>query len=455
MNNISFISTMECKENHWYSLPTDLRDDGIQLLEKAVSVCNRRLVSADALSEKLPIQLDLYRRRIRFSGISGFLNLGSVSVTIRPKFMGEEEHWVSRLSNALVLSNRPGRLIILPGTLSSKLLPSRFVDPFAHLFARSLLKALDSHPLLAYQRINRDLSFVRGRIYLHKQLIKLPNRQHKVSCSFSEFTKNNEYIHLLRWAIIVFQRIALTRETQISLSAALDRLPQVENCEFFQFSMLKPLPPGMSIYREPFELALELLRAHRRSVSSIKTNKRICGAVAIMHECFEAIVSYLYRRISSRIGIKTLAQSTWKLVERSGPGLGNGSLCVRPDDILFCSVTVRPILVSDSKYVGRIGTEAQAKKHKLDAGNFYQVICSCIAAGTRSGLIVQPFIEDLDENVPKFERWETTDSLQIAPISIGVLRLDFRVLNLPNGFRMLEEQLETGVRNMVVLPERI
>jgi len=116
---------------------------------------------------------------------------------------------------------------------------------------------------------------------------------------------------------------------------------------------------------------------------------------------------------------------------------------------------MRPILVSDSKYVGRIGTEAQTKKHKLDAGNFYQVVCSCISAGTRAGLIVQPFTEDLDEKVPQFERWETSVGLQKGTISIGVLRLDFRVLNLPNGLRLLEQQLETGVRNMSVLPEGI
>lgn len=454
MNSHSLISTMECKENHWYSLPPELRDDGIQFLEKAVSVCNRLIVSADALSDKLPIQLDPYRRQIRFCGISGFLNLGPVSVTIRPKFMGEE-HWFSRLSNALVLSSGTGRMVILPGTLSAAWLTSRFVDPFARLFALSLLKALESHPLLAYQRIDRELSFVRGRILLHKQLIKSPTRQHKVSCAFSEFTKNNEYIHLLRWAVIEFQRLARTRETKISLKAALDRLPQVESSDSFRFPMLRPLPPGMSIYREPFELAQEFLRARRRSVSYIKSDKRICGVVAVMHECYEAIVSYLYRRVSSRIGIKTQAQSTWEFVKRFGPGLGNGSRCVRPDDILFCSESMCPILVSDSKYVGRLGTEAQTKKHKLDAENFYQVVCSCISTGTRAGLIVQPFTEDLDEKVPQFERWETSVGLQKGTISIGVLRLDFRVLNSPDGLRLLERQIEAGVRNMSVLPEGI
>ena len=454
MNNHSSVSTMECKENHWHSLPQELQEDGIHLLEKAVSVCNRRLVSTNALSENLPIQLDPYRRQIRFSGISGFLNLGPVFVTIRPKFMGEN-HWVSRLSNALVLSGGPGRMVILPGTLSAAWLTSRFVDPFARLFVQSLLKALESHPLLAYHRIEGELSFVRGRILLHKQLIKSPTRQHEVSCSFSEFTNNNEYIHLLRWAVIEFQRLARARETQLALKAALDRLPQVESSDSFRFPTLRPLPPGMSIYREPFELAQELLRARRRSVSTIKSDKKICGVIAIMHECYEAMVSYLYRRISSRLGIKTLAQSTWEFVKRSGPGLGYRRRYVRPDDILYCSESMLPILVSDSKYVGRIGTEAQTKKHKLDAGNFYQVVCTCMSAGTRAGLIVQPFTEDLEEKVPQFERWETSVGFQKGIISIGVLRLDFRVLNLPNGLRLLEQQLETGVRNMSVLPEGI
>jgi len=445
---------MECRENLWYPLPPAVVDAGMTLLEKAVSVCNRRLVSADELSEKVPIQLDPYRKQIRFSGISGFLSLGPLSVTIRPKFMAEDQ-WVPRLNNALVLGGGPGRMVILPGTLSSAWLNSRFVDPFARLYARSLLAALENHPLLAYRRLERELPFVRGRILFEKQLVKSPARQHTVSCSFSEFTKDNEYLHLLRWAALEFQRLARTRETRVALKVALERLPQTGTGDSFHFPLLRPLPPGMSVYLESFELAQELARARRRSASSYKSDKRICGVVAIMHACYEAMVSFLYRRVCSRLGVGTMAQNTYKFVRRSGPGLGDGTRYVRPDDIVYRADSQLPILVSDSKYVGRVGSETRGTKHKLDAANFYQVVCSCFSAGTMAGLIVQPFTEDLDEKVPYFERWEANVGFQESLLSIGVLRLDFRVLSESNGLRLLEQQLETGIRNMAVLPQGI
>ena len=162
--------------------------EAIKNIEKAISVCNRRIVSAGDYSENLPIYFNSYRREIRFSGISGFLSLGPATFTIRPKFMADGL-WTPRLNNTLLLGGRHSRIVLFPGTLSANWLNSRFIDPFARLFTRSLLLALESHPLLAYRRIEKDLTFIRGRILPEKQLAKSLGRQHKVSCSFSGFAR--------------------------------------------------------------------------------------------------------------------------------------------------------------------------------------------------------------------------------------------------------------------------
>jgi len=451
VNTIGTTSTMECQENVWYPLPHSFTEHyhELKLFEKAVFFCNRRIVSTDENSEKLPIQFDPFLRKIRFNGISGYLNLGPLAVTIRPKFM-EKENWIPRLSNALVLGGGTRRMVVLPGTMSSTWLNSRFIDPFARLYARSLLAALESHPLLAYQRIERTLPFVRGRVLWDKEYLKPPTRKHKVSCSFSGFLKDNEFIHLLRWASLEFHGMVRTRETRTALESVLERLPKTSCSDSFRFPLMRPLPPGMSLYKESFELAQELARARRRSASSSNSEKKICGVVAIMHACFEALVSHLYRRISPRIQMKTKAQSSWPFVRREGKGLGEDTRYVRPDDIILCSNgTEKPILVSDSKYVGRIASETQNRRHKLDAGNFYQVVCSCLSVGTRKGLIVQPLTEDVEANTPGFEKWCLMNGKDSGrDISIGVLRLDFRKLNSPDGIRSLENQLVDGIKQI-------
>lgn len=431
-------------ENEWFdvrSLPAhDLIPRDLRLLSQAPRTATSR------------VDWDPDGRRIRFWGLAGMVSLGGGVVPVRPKFASGPD-WLAALLRAAALlgpSRARRAFSLMPGRLPTGYLSPEFVDLVAWVFATDLMEALRDGPLMVYRRTVQERVALRGRLLAHKHITGLPHRRHRIPCSFTEMSADNEHLRLLSWSAHELMRRCRLSSVRHALSQVIELLPPPQ-VDPSSVDTLMPLPPGAQHYAIPMSISRELARL--RSVSTPDETRRaangprkISSLLIDMASFFEGLVSALYSGIAQERGWSHSTQAKTVFATRRGVGEGYKQRLLRPDDIICPAGEQGVPLVSDSKYHGRTGDENdRSGDSRLGPGVFYQLTSSMLARSADCGLLVQPRIDSLPRQVPDLEEWYVSSGLLQRDLRIVIVRLDLRLIQDPRGLVLLRGRLSEGL----------
>jgi hypothetical protein len=402
--------------------------------------------------------LNLVRGGLLVRGLSGRLRLLGATLDVRPKFMGPQG-WAGRWSSLVALgtTRQPGLVTVLDSDLRGVDAASTLLDPVAEWFVTAIESALRDGPISLYQRVCEPRSQVRGRILTSRTVQRGPLKAHQPVCSYSRMTTANPATHLLRWCCEELGRWVRFRVLRRRLQQAAAHFAVLPGQAGDGAEHVR-LPPGAARYSEPLAFAQRFWRSRRARTPDCKDDREsTASVVAVMHSCFEALVSALYRRLVARRGdIRHRRQAPRYFLEREGAGIGNGQRMIFPDDELF-DAHGGLLLSSDAKYKGSVIHASRSprveRRARIAASDLAQLYAACAATGSGHGFIVQPLVEDLPEELPLYEVWGSS-SESVHHATLVIFRLDLRHLTTESRLEVLVDQLEGCMVDIGVLPER-
>ncbi|MEX2154430.1 MAG: hypothetical protein WD825_13905 [Gemmatimonadaceae bacterium] len=413
----------------------DLNDRQLFAVAKSAAFANRQLTRFRR-SEALPIEVDVVRRTIRFSGVSGVLNLGGASFHVRPKFVSSGE-WVPGLLALVGLGIRfePASVEFVSGTVDASLSSFGLADLVGAHFSHVLKTALNAHPLVLFERQELATTAAKGRPLVARHILAPPERRHLFPSSFSKLTTDNATAHLLAWACRFLTIQCRMPAVRSSLAQLAERLPNGRFDPNGVLPRLETLPASQSAYREAVDVALQIA-AQRRGSPAPGRDRYRAGRTAsfavLTHLAFQGAVSALFRWGVRDLPVRHLRQHSLTFAHRRGPGFGSATRTSKPDDAFF-DHSGQALLVSDSKYIGRgeIAGVTGSDRNGLPIDSFYQVISDALALGTTNALLVQPKVQRTRSPLVDLENWEVASPLTEQPFDVTIVRIDLDALQSP------------------------
>jgi hypothetical protein len=380
---------------------------------------------------------------VTFRGIAGFVRIGRSTFRVAPKFVAfnSSTEWEQVLSRMMSQGgSRAARAVAILGqSVPAEAMRLGFVEPMARHFAVSLRAALGSYPLVLYHRRSEPLPFVKGRLLMGEKL-RRGDHSHLLPCNYSKLGRDNQLAALLKWAASQMRKLSKLRSTRAMLSAVEERLAEVTTPVAAHTVASLRVPPGLPAYEPLVKIARDFFLARQGRGSG--WSEGMSGLLIRMPQFFEAFVSSVYRR--TVFGERMVAQDEF----RFAVDLEGHERRVRPDDTLRGASDEEAVLiVSDAKYKGR-ATSPSRLATSLAREDLYQVVCTCLAAGTSRGLVVRPAVEGhpCDE-----QRWVVESPLMDgAKVVVGVLFLDLTEPRDSQWSARLSKQVEGAISRLSV-----
>ena len=313
--------------------------------------------------------------RLRPSSYVGAVNVGDLSVIMRPKipvdrvmflmtYAMDSRHWRDE-SIALAPDDDVLEAVALA---------------FAHRTQRAVRRGL----LRGYRREEDTLNTVRGQIRFADQIGRRYGLPLPIEVAYDEYTEDIEQNRLLKTAV---HRLSLTRIRSAAVRQEVRRLRPV-----FDMVQLGSYAPGAAPeirytrldehYRPAVELARLIIE--NSSLELFGGNVISASFLIDMNRVFE---QFLYVALGEALG---LSQEHWK----SGKGIyldNSRNILVEPDLSWWSYSPVRgeqrPIFVGDAKYKN-LERDERRDKPDFRHADIYQMLAYCTAADLPYGLLI-------------------------------------------------------------------
>ena len=239
---------------------------------------------------------------ITFINYVGYIKLSSFSLEILPKIsLHKEDHEEGRKSLINMLQkcgiinvnySKMGNLSIYKMSLNEIL---------AYLFAKTLQSELTKGPYHEYVYCEDNITELKGKLLVQKQINNIATKKSKVACGFEEFSIDNKLNQIFNYCISKLLTNVKSMETIKSLRHSLANLCDVSNIEIdnkeslnYKFNRLN------NRFEESFILAKMLLNGYS-SIGNKGTDKSY-SILFKMNDVFEKyICNLLIRNIEDAI----------------------------------------------------------------------------------------------------------------------------------------------------------
>jgi len=375
------------------------------------------------------VSIDSSGTRRTAYGLCGYIRVGGEQFLIIPKcFAGLEdaEDWGESV---------PAFLRLCQGLSSADVI---FTDDatfgetnsllawWADFYSLKLWRALNTTPVLRYQRHVQGLPYLRGSFSWPEQLMEWGQGGHRIWSRYKNFQRDNPINQLLKWAALKLRTVSSNTRTRNRLDASLGLLADVTSDppRRQQVNQLH-VPVSLSIYREPLAIARSLYDARYPSLNPGEIPA--AGLLINMPSAFEAFVDGIVREVVDR---RVAAGDGWLYGSQDQSLLaasldGGQDFFTRPDNTIqagFDEAGKERGIVIDAKYKGTV--LGSTRYEKPEGSDIYQLIASCIARGWSKGVILSPA---LDASTALMRRkWKIV--VRESSIEVAHMRLDLRTL---------------------------
>lgn len=366
--------------------------------------------------------------RLTFRDHVGIFKIGQNQINIRPKFSLISFLYILSRSS-LYLDAIPKNVVLTGSEFSSVNIIRIFISLFEGFLNRGLMND--------YISKEEEMNHIRGSIITTS--IQYPWKLHKFDCIYEDFTIDNQYNQVIRYAIKFLQKISYSIDsysfTKLSkIDSRLRLIKILKNVESSTIDLLlKKLPQRFSHYYSILSLCHLILSG--KSISEFGSSIMIVGFILRMNRLYENFVLTM-----SRLHLPQYNIFSRKFSINAISGLRKQLIFYKPDVIvksLKDSIT-SPVLIADAKY-----KPINIDKERLDIDkDFYQILSYCVFMGSKKGILFYP-TEKIDQYNPVIISLRELD-VEIRLISLQLGGNDWFTIDnaLKSTFNKIDEWLK-------------
>ena len=312
-------------------------------------------------------------KEVRFSQYCGVIGLGRDTIEILPKIYGKDDAPEAARRVLLRMLYLARRMKISPvGAAGIDLQRHRLLDVFIRHFCEELFAQLRKGALLRYVHREDNLTVLRGRLLIDRQLKLNSGHQGRLYCVFDELVEDNMYNQYIKCALRVVHGQARSLAAKRPATELLYRFDGVrdqrpEECRDWKFPERRDTKRFESVFRQCGwflrGLGQDVAAGERRSLSVLFDMNRLFE---------EFIAAKLNKEVRGR-GLRVRVQAPQRYLARETDGAGR--FLMKPD-ITFLDPSGRVLAVLDTKWKV---LDSDADKYGISQGDLYQMV----AYGTR------------------------------------------------------------------------
>lgn len=324
-----------------------------------------------------------------------------------------------------------------------------FFEVLIYLFSKYTRSLLASSIYQQYEGIERELSFIKGRIntteYINRNLCT--GKWHKINCSFDAFELDNEFNRIIKFVTTLLFNASENLDNKKNLREILFMLDEVsdvrataEQCAAIKFN---PMFGEYETVRDYCHLFLS------NSISfDYKNNLRLFAFLLPMEYVFEDFIfGFIDKELEK---VKAKAQSTEKFLDESK------IYTLRPDLLLQ---TEQGSIIADTKYKIVYSDEKDPKKG-ISQSDIYQMLAYAIRFNMDQIILFYPNTitcqQDNSTEIIIKDAFATEKNIylkafQLPVINREILQISINVnMTLDELFMSLRELLKTCITRILM-----
>lgn len=325
----------------WHSVTLD----GVILSDR-----DRRLTASLKDGGRLVVDELLHGLRVQTRAWVGTVRLDAVEIRITPKLAGDA------LGVARMLAFTRGTEALRRSTGIQPLETAQTTDLFellAHLFAESTERVVRAGLVAGYQEHEDELTAVRGRLLVDRQVLRRFGRVDRVLCRFDDLEHDTDENRLLALALQLCARRVRTEQLHRRLRYLSSLFSEVCTPDLMDPAIARDTMAydrQNAHYREAHELAWLILDGFGvRDVLAVKAPTRSFAFLLDMNSLFEDFVARLVARLFPAPAYRVEAQErNWSVLWDSTANRPYRS--IRPDVVVREQQGGTACLAVDAKY---------------------------------------------------------------------------------------------------------
>ncbi|MCE5285169.1 MAG: McrC family protein [Pelosinus sp.] len=293
----------------------------------------------------------------------GYIQLSTVAIEILPKVSAVDAEESSRQA-LLMLLQESGYLQVTYSTLSlQQLTGGSLLEIFGRLFAEMLIKELRRGLCAGYIYQEENLSLLRGKLLVAKQISNRMRGLSKAFCGYDEFSVNQRLNQFLKRVT----RLLLSRVRNLyTVELLAGCLLRFEGVEDVDFQVAEASQINVDRLSRRFEPALLLAKLfYQKQVMTMTQGKTEAFSILFaMNDLFEAYVGHLCARyLPYRTKIQAGINKLW--VHKK---TGRGAFSLRPDIIIEFEDGEKLIIDTKWKWI-----RESARRHGVSREDYFQM----------------------------------------------------------------------------------
>ncbi|NYT77767.1 hypothetical protein H0A71_12240 [Alcaligenaceae bacterium] len=362
-------------------------------------------------------------RTICLAQYAGLVNLGGRILEVLPKVGEQLDASLSRNTLLRLLCLAYDIKLAALSTVDHLLQRHALLDIFTNAFLAELSRLVRGGLVRRYQTEEDDLTLVRGRLNIARQVSALANRPDRIACRFDTLTADNSWNQVLKAALTITRSSIINMEIKRKWSELISAFDEVSTCtdglrlsaELIPDRHVQHYGPAMRWAKWILQLLSPSLRAGSATAPALLFD---------MNQLFEqAVAKHLLRRVH-RQGWRLSVQDTGYHLAHSADFENKPYFGLRPDLVLRNGPSV--IAIGDTKWA----TVKMDERNRLcpPADHIYQLHAYATAYRCPDLALIYP--SDGSDALPQATAFRLPTGGDISA-QVHVLRVDVSKDGLP------------------------
>ena len=350
--------------------------------------------------------------RVKFSNYCGVITLGKLSIEILPKIYGRETEPGACRTSLIKMLIKARQLKIHRGGATSIALQKHFLlDIFILNFCEQLHNEILQGIIRRYIERNENLSVLRGRLRIEKQVKLNLVHQEKMFCRYDELSIDNIHNQIIKFVLRMMSKLSTGLVVGKQLNELLMRfdsvsdvtvnLQMIDNLQFDRFT---------NRYESIFKQCKWFIQGLRPDVF---VGCDSCATLLFdMNKLFESCVANIFKRYAWRNDIRLRVQGPQKFMARR-LDIDKPIFLMKPD-MAFLDSDNRFVAIADAKWKLLDDREL---KFGISQGDLYQMTSYALRYRVDMLALIYPK-QQLLQNSIVLQIQDTESIVKIIPIDV-------------------------------------
>ncbi|AIJ06293.1 5-methylcytosine restriction system component-like protein [Methanocaldococcus bathoardescens] len=365
------------------------------------------------LNDKLKI-FNIGYNSIKAKQYVGVIKIKNMSIQILPKIYKNEDNedikQKEALTNLLYILSYTNNLKIKEN-IANLAKNNDLFEIYTYLFAKNLLGEIERGIYRDYNKREENLSYLKGKLNINKQIKHNLIKKHKLYCTHNEFSENNSINQILKYTVELLKNITKNPKNKKLLNDLSFIFEDVEYKIIIQKDFERITFNRMNERFKPYIKMAELF-IKNSSINLTTKDLETFSLIFNMEILFEKFIGNILRKYKDEIFGKT---SLNVYLQYKGCYLmkddnGNEIFALKPDVVI--KENDKTVLIIDTKYKKLINN--RSRNYNISQPDIYQMFAYLKKYNCKNGILLYPKYEEEINKRFKFDN----ENLYIKQINL-------------------------------------